>query len=123
MPEDEAAESESSSCPVCMEPFINEQSKCVTRCGHVICSACITKLRTPHCPLCRTPMWGPAASDGEAQERERQIEADRRYAASLQGGSVDSHQEDRHVGSGSVVPLPFLHLPQQRAMTYSSFSR
>jgi hypothetical protein len=107
-----------------MEPFINEQSKCVTRCGHAICSECITQLQTPHCPLCRTPVWGARPESAEAA-LQGQIAADRRYAASLQDGQDAAPPEDEPAAGlgGGPVPLPFLHLPQQRAMTYASFSR
>ena len=132
-PEPEPPEPEA--CPVCMEPCEASKS-CVLRCGHLLCNDCITRLATPHCPMCRAPVWGgkpperggagagAGAGAAAASEVARQIAEDARMAAELsrqEGGS------DREAAAGGaapdrdrIVPLPF-HFSTQRAMTYSSF--
>ena len=111
-------------CPVCLEHFGDARSRCVTRCGHTICNECITRLATPHCPLCRAPMWGGKPEEG-AEDRDtlsRQIAEDERIAREL------SRQERGEAAPPlaadpdppSVVPLPF-HFSTQRAMTYANF--
>ena len=129
-----------------MEPFDTSRSECKLRCGHALCNDCITRLSTPHCPLCRIPVWGgkppeedpggprsagrrqpPAADDS----RSRQIADDERRARELErrdrgGASAAADRRPARARQGSsgsqpsAVPLPF-HFSSQRAMTYSNF--
>lgn len=43
-------------CPVCMDG-IHPVSECRLRCGHSICSQCITRLRKGVCPVCRKSIF------------------------------------------------------------------
>lgn len=43
-------------CPVCIDE-IHPVSECRLRCGHSLCSQCITQLRRGVCPVCRTAIF------------------------------------------------------------------
>ena len=119
MPENDA----DSGCPVCMEKFTPNRSQCKMRCGHGICSDCITRLTSPHCPMCRAPVWGgkPSQSDDTppsgAGSVERQIAEDELLARELSSG--DSGIRVRPPSAAAIIPLP-LHFNNQRTMTFSS---
>lgn len=46
----------SKECPVCMDE-IHPVSECRLRCGHSMCSQCITQLRRGLCPVCRNAIF------------------------------------------------------------------
>ena len=45
-----------STCPVCLEEH-EAESMCTLRCTHHLCSACLGKLRSPTCPICRVDIF------------------------------------------------------------------
>ncbi|KAI0777676.1 hypothetical protein BD413DRAFT_186510 [Trametes elegans] len=42
-------------CDVCLDSYTVEREPKVIPCGHVFCEKCLSLLRHPYCPLCRTP--------------------------------------------------------------------
>ena len=54
------ASAERVTCPVCMERFAANEV-CTLRCSHQICAQCLPQLQVGSCPICRQPIYPPAA--------------------------------------------------------------
>ena len=45
-------------CPICYEKC-GKDDTVTTDCNHAFCEACVSKLKTNACPMCRQPMYEP----------------------------------------------------------------